>query len=176
MIYLTSDLHFNHNKDFIWKTRGFSNITDMNETIIRNWNSIVNYDDDVYILGDLILGDNEAGIKLLKRLNGHLHIILGNHDTKDRTELYRTIGTVHGQGYRLKYDDYRFYLSHYPTLCANHSKSWETTEINLCGHTHTKNKWEHSDVDFIYHVELDCQNMKPISIDNIIKDFKKKYN
>lgn len=28
-IFITSDLHFNHNKDFIWKKRGFSNVNEM---------------------------------------------------------------------------------------------------------------------------------------------------
>ena len=37
-IFITSDLHFNHDKDFIWKERGFSNVNEMNEAIVKNWN------------------------------------------------------------------------------------------------------------------------------------------
>lgn len=33
-IWLTSDTHFNHDKDFIWKPRGFQNVQDMNEAIL----------------------------------------------------------------------------------------------------------------------------------------------
>ena len=55
-IFLTSDLHFGHNKEFIYKVRGFNSIEEMNEAIIERWNSVVNNDDDVYVLGDLMLG------------------------------------------------------------------------------------------------------------------------
>ena len=89
MIYFSSDLHFNHNKDFLYKPRGFDSIDAMNMAVVSNWNSVVTNEDDVYILGDLMLGDNEAGISLLKMLNGKLHIILGNHDTESRRELYK---------------------------------------------------------------------------------------
>ena len=50
-IFLTSDLHFNHDREFVWKVRGFTSVQEMNETIVKNWNSVVNPDDDVYVLG-----------------------------------------------------------------------------------------------------------------------------
>ena len=34
-IFLTSDSHFNHNKDFIYERRGFNSIEEMNEKIIE---------------------------------------------------------------------------------------------------------------------------------------------
>ena len=40
MIYLASDLHFNHDKPFIYEPRGFTNVYDMNRAIIKNFNSI----------------------------------------------------------------------------------------------------------------------------------------
>ena len=36
MIWLTSDLHFCHDRYFIYEPRGFENIEDMNETIVNN--------------------------------------------------------------------------------------------------------------------------------------------
>ena len=47
-IYLASDWHFNHNKPFIYEPRGFTNIEEMNEAIIKRHNSVVDDDDDVY--------------------------------------------------------------------------------------------------------------------------------
>lgn len=35
-MYFTSDLHLNHDKEFIYKNRGFNSINEMNNTIIRN--------------------------------------------------------------------------------------------------------------------------------------------
>ena len=57
-IYITSDWHFNHNKNFIYEKRGFSSIQEMNEAIITYHNQCVNYNDIVYCLGDCLLGDD----------------------------------------------------------------------------------------------------------------------
>ena len=63
-IYLTSDWHFNHDREFIWHARGFDSVYLMNEAIIERHNAIVNPEDDVYALGDLCLG--RAGMGLAK--------------------------------------------------------------------------------------------------------------
>ena len=47
-IWFTSDLHLSHNKEFLYKPRGFSSVEEMNETIIENWNSLVSWDDEVW--------------------------------------------------------------------------------------------------------------------------------
>lgn len=93
-IYLTSDLHFCHNKDFIYEPRGFECVEDMNETIVKNWNDLITAEDDVYILGDCMLNNNAEGMNLLESLNGRLHIITGNHDTNMRIKLYATAKNV----------------------------------------------------------------------------------
>lgn len=175
-IYFTSDLHFCHDKEFIWKERGFKNVTEMNEAIISNWNSIVQPGDEVYVLGDLIMNDNETGIKLIKQLKGSIHIILGNHDTATRKALYEDCYNVVSVDYALpfKYRGQNFYLSHYPTLTANgdDEKPLKTRVINLCGHTHTKDKWSDMDKGLIYHVEVDAHDCKPVCIETILEEIK----
>ena len=121
-IYFTSDLHFGHNRDFIFGPRGFTNVQDHDETIIKNWNALVQPDDTVYILGDIMLNDNVKGVRNFNRLNGTKFIILGNHDTKERKEIYKTQlanTTVIGNACTFKYGKYNFYLSHYPTITSN---------------------------------------------------------
>ena len=76
MIYVTSDLHFSHNKEFLYKPRGFNSIEEHDEQIIKNWNEIITDEDEVYILGDLMLNDNEGGIRKLQQLKGKIHIIV----------------------------------------------------------------------------------------------------
>lgn len=169
MIYFSSDLHFNHNKDFLYSPRNFDSIELMNMTIINNWNSIVKDEDEVYILGDLMLGDNEAGMSFLKLLKGKLHIIIGNHDTEPRIKLYKTLENVVEVCYatQLKYKKAYFFLCHYPTCVGNfddNKKVW-----CLCGHSHTQNKFIDMDKK-CYHVELDCHDNKPVEISEIIKD------
>lgn len=173
-IYFTSDLHFCHNRDFIWHPRGCTSVYDMNIKIISNWHDMVDYDDDVYILGDIMLNNNDEGIRLLKALNGKLHIIRGNHDTDTRMELYKKCYNVVSvsEGEFFNYNGYHFYLSHYPCLCSNNDedKSLKKRMINLCGHIHTPNKFLDMNKGLIYHVELDAHNLKPVSIDTIIQD------
>ena len=120
MIYLSSDTHFGHAKDFLWRPRGFSSVEEMNEGIIERWNLIVEPDDDVYLLGDIIMGDI-SNLNYVRRLNGNLHIIYGNHDTDTRITAYNTLYNVveAGFGARLKHAGRLFYLSHYPTLTGN---------------------------------------------------------
>lgn len=176
MIWFTSDLHFNHDKEFIWGPRGFQNIYEMNEAIIKNWNNVVEPEDDVYVLGDLMLGDAEAGIKLIKQLKGKIHIILGNHDTAAKRTLYENCYNVVEITYAtvIKFKGYHFYLSHYPTITSNHdeSKPLKVKVISLCGHSHYTNRFKDMDKGIIYHVEQESHNSTPILLETIIEDLK----
>jgi calcineurin-like phosphoesterase family protein len=176
-IYLTSDLHFCHNKDFIYQPRGFNSVQEMNETIIKNFYEVMDYADKLYILGDCFLNNNEEGMKFMKRLPGKKYIIWGNHDNDSRKMLLEDAGFIClGYASILKWcNGYTFYLSHYPTLTSNsdEDKPLKRRIINLCGHTHTKDKFHDMDKGLIYHVELDAHDNKPILIDDIITDIKR---
>lgn len=179
MIYVTSDLHFNHNKEFIYKPRGFETVADMNNTIIQNFNSVINFDDDVYILGDLMLGgaDKQAeGLELIAALNGKLHLVRGNHDTDKRWEAYKGLHNVveMDNAIYLNYRKYHFYMSHFPTMTANLEKeSLHQCTICLFGHTHQTTNF-YNEIPFMYHVGLDSHNMTPILLDSAIEDMKRK--
>lgn len=177
-VWICSDWHFNHDREFIWKPRGFNSVYEMNQELINRHNAIVNYDDDVYCLGDCMLGNNDIGIKFIKQLNGKIHIIRGNHDTETRLELYRycwNIVEVCDAKY-LKYDGISFFLSHYPSLTSNYdeNKPLKTRLVNLCGHVHTQNPYCDFDKGLIYHCEVDAHKCTPVSIDNIILEIKEK--
>lgn len=173
-IFVTSDLHFGHNRGFLYEPRGFENIEDHDETVIANWNSVVSPEDEVYILGDLMLNDNEHGIDCIKRLNGKLHIIYGNHDTEMRQKLYDNLGIIHGWADAIKYKKYRFYISHFPTMTANlEAESLHQCIINLYGHTHQQNNF-YQDIPFMYHVGLDSHHNVPVLLDDIIEEIKAK--
>jgi calcineurin-like phosphoesterase family protein len=177
-IWLCSDLHFGHNQPFIYEPRGFKTIEEHDRTIIQNWNELVSWDDEVWLLGDVMLNDNEGGIRKLNQLAGKIYILAGNHDSTNRIQMYAnirpTILTM-GLAYILKYQGYNFYLSHYPTICSNYNSDRPLKQqmINLCGHYHTQDRFKDMDKGIIYHVELDAHNNKPILLDNIIEDIKK---
>ena len=179
MIYVTSDLHFCHNKDFIYEARGFDSVEEMNEAIVRRWNTVVSNEDEVYVLGDLMLNDDVEGVRLINSLNRKsLFIVRGNHDTASRTTKYSTLKKFAGidNAMYLNYGSYHFYLSHYPTLTSNfdHDKPLKSRLINLCGHSHVTDSFE--DWDWydapIYHCELDAHNCYPVSIEEIIEHIK----
>lgn len=181
MIYLVGDWHFFHNREFIYKARGFETVEEMNQTIIKNHNSIVKPEDDVYVLGDLLLGgpDNQAaGLELIAQMNGKLHLVRGNHDTDNRWTAYSTLENIIEQqnAIYLDYNKYHFYLSHYPSITSNndYEKPLKARLLNLCGHSHTQDKWMDADKGYIYHCELDCHDNKPVLLDDIISEFKQK--
>jgi calcineurin-like phosphoesterase family protein len=149
----------------------------MNRAIVENWNAVVQPEDDVYVLGDLMLNNNDEGMRLLKSLKGNIHIILGNHDTDTRIELYNncynvveiTLAKI------LKYNKFRFYLCHYRTEVANLDEAHLSQHlINLYGHTHQKTPF-YMDNPWYYNVGVDSHNCTPICIDQIIEECRAKY-
>ena len=125
-----------------------------------------------------MLRDNDYGCHCFNQLKGWKYIIIGNHDTDTRLELYHNLRGVLGISYAdvIKYEGYHFYLSHYPTITSNHDydKPLKNRMLNLCGHTHTNDKFSDWDKGYIYHCELDAHNMRPVEITQIIEDIKNK--
>ena len=176
-IFITSDLHLGHNKSFIYEARGFETVEEMNAEIIRRWNSVVGEEDDVFVLGDLVMGSLE-NLRLLEELNGRIHIVRGNHDTDSRWAHYKQIRNVveMENSIYFSYNGYKFYLSHYPTITtrADVGKPLKKCLVNLCGHTHTKDPFEDWGIGMIYHCELDAHDCAPVRLEDIIADLKQK--
>ena len=94
-IWFTSDLHFGHASIlyFCPKRREKMGITleelqndkigaveKMDKYLIDLWNSTVKKQDTVYFLGDFCLQNKEYTEKILNKLHGKKHLIVGNHD------------------------------------------------------------------------------------------------
>jgi calcineurin-like phosphoesterase family protein len=180
MIYFTSDLHLGHDQEFIWGARGFNSVAEMNEKIITRWNSRITKDDDVYVLGDLVMGGVE-NVELLKQLNGKIHIIYGNHDGPKKREAYAELENVVECGWAnmIKYKKYNFYLSHYPTITDNEDigeiVSPKECVINLFGHTHQFDDFYDANDGYnfrMYHVGVDSHDCFPVPIDEVIEEIK----
>ena len=164
-IWVISDTHFNHNKDFIYQPRAFKNVQDMNERIIACWNSVVQPNDIVYHLGDVFLGDTTEGINLVHNLNGKIRLAIGNHDTDARLKELSLLSNIEDIqfGYRLKMGKSTFLLTHYPQLTGNYDNS-KTYSIH--GHTHLSSHFMEG-YDLTYNVSCEAQNCTPINIENI---------
>lgn len=87
MIYYTADTHF-YDVDMLKFERindpslepKFDTVDKRNNYIVQMWNNVVTPKDDIYIVGDVSLADKQRTEKILSRLNGRKHIIIGNHD------------------------------------------------------------------------------------------------
>lgn len=82
-LFFTSDTHFCHSKIIEFANRPFTSVQEMNEVLVWNWNEVVPKDGIVFHLGDLCFGTSEQWLQILSRLNGNIHLILGNHDIPD---------------------------------------------------------------------------------------------
>ena len=178
-IWICADWHFCHDREFVWGVRGFESIEQMNNAIIQRHNSIVRPDEDVYVLGDLILGGAnklEEGLNLIKQMNGKLHIVRGNHDTNERWKAYMNLPNVVEQqnSLYLKYKKYYFYMSHYPSLTGNLEKEkLKQMTLNLYGHTHQKSHF-YEDRPYMYCTCMDAHDCYPCNLNDIIIEMKDK--
>ncbi len=80
MIYYISDTHFRDQIIFDKCERPFSSLKEMEEIIIQRRNNKVKKDDIVYILGDISKDNDNSTIEIFRKLSGHKHLIVGNHD------------------------------------------------------------------------------------------------
>jgi calcineurin-like phosphoesterase family protein len=178
-IFFTSDPHLGHDKDFVYKARGFNSIQEHDEAIIRNWNEIVGPDDTVYVAGDITMGaDHESNIAKLSKLNGHIIVIRGNHDTNRKFEEYlgckniRAVAENVMWSHLINVGKWSFLLSHWPTMVgdAMHSKHSHRF-FCLHGHTHSKDKFQFFEHG-CYNVAMDAHGNKPVNVKEIQNDIK----
>lgn len=79
-----SDLHWGHDRDFIWGKRGFKSVQEHDETLVHRWNEVCTDRSLAFHLGDIcfIDGDGKRFESLIRRLNfGVLYSLLGNHNS-----------------------------------------------------------------------------------------------
>lgn len=177
MVWFTSDLHLNHNKDFVWGKRGFKDITEHNNTIIHNINEVVMPEDTLYILGDLVLGGVDADVNILKRIKcKNIKMVIGNHDTNTRVEKYKEMGIeILGYANFVQYKKQKFMICHYCVLQPIVEDALERHTISLYGHTHQTQKFA-SDNPWMINIGLDANNNYPISAEQVIQECKNKWN
>lgn len=164
MIYFISDTHFLHKNIIKYDNRPFSSIEEHDEMIIQNWNNTIGKNDTVYHLGDFSLGNPTKAEEIMKRLNGKINYIIGNHDEEDKRLLKRLESNfnVLGHAHSIKIDRQLIVLSHFPYQVWN---KMHKGSFHLFGHSHG------SLIDVIGRkkdVGVNCINYKPISYDEIL--------
>lgn len=79
-IWFISDTHWGHANIIKYSQRPFSNVEEMNEKMLTEWNSRVRPGDRVYHNGDMAFMPHHQLKTYLRRLNGTVEMVLGNHD------------------------------------------------------------------------------------------------
>lgn len=128
MIFYTADLHFGYAP--VLAQRPFQTVEEMDRTLIDNWNQVVSALDTVYIVGDFSYNDGEVAGQYFSRLNGHKHLIRGNHDTglNHAERLFLWCDSV-VDFWELDDADTHVMLSHYPMI-------FEKRGYMIHGHLH----------------------------------------
>ena len=161
MIYFISDTHFSHSNIIKYCNRPFNNVDIMNETLINNWNSIVNKNDIVYHLGDFTIDYDNLG-ELVKKLNGKIYLIRGNHEGKS-IKFYNEIGLKILPS-KTKLDEYNFILSHKPL----DNNLIPDDYINIHGHIHNNDLDNKFNSDNHYCVSIEKINYMPIALEVLL--------
>lgn len=170
MIYFISDTHFNHANIIKYCNRPFKTIQEMNEAIIKNWNSIVTSTDIIYHLGDLALGRKEQIENIINKLNGKKYIVRGNHDRLG-VKTYEELGFNVLKNAPIELEEYKILLSHIPVPDKQIPKGF----INLHGHMHDKKlyecieKYDSKLYSIEKHINISCDvtDFRPISLQEI---------
>jgi len=144
-VFFTSDSHFNHDKEFIYKSRGYSNRYEHNDVLIAKINEVVRPQDTLIHLGDFCLNITPPEFEeILRRINcQNILYIWGNHNSCIRRMYEETLA---GEYQRNDIEVYPYavgkitylgyYIHHYPHQIFNQMQkgAWQ-----LSGHSHYTN-------------------------------------
>jgi calcineurin-like phosphoesterase family protein len=154
-IYITSDPHLGHNRDFVYGARGFVDVKSHDDAVIESFNVLARPNDKLIILGDLCLNTTlEQFDTYLARINcQNIYAIWGNHNNPHEKKIYflgqpeRYVRGIKVLSYPFEYKKLVFLphyveaalnnqfviLSHYPHFIWNEMShgAWM-----LCGHSH----------------------------------------
>lgn len=135
-IWFTSDQHFYHKRIIEICDRPFVNEEQMRAELIKRHNQTVKKSDKVFFLGDFMLGKDKQNLEMIvKSLNGHKTLILGNHDDL-KVKDYYAAGFDFVSKYPVIINKY-YMLSHAPLFLTPAMPYY-----NVFGHVHNDMRYE----------------------------------
>ena len=147
----------------------------------KKWNNLINKCDIVYILGDFSFASVDDTKKILNKLNGQKHLIIGNHDGSCRSLTNYFQSVSHIKEVTFKKTVYPFLdetihcvLCHYPLLTWNRRQHGS---FNIHGHCHNNlfefnNKSGELRVDIGFDSALAEQNNNFVELEELYYYFK----
>lgn len=194
-IHFISDTHFFHSNIIKYCHRPYLDINEMNNDIIKKWNSVVKKGDVVWHLGDFAFFKKRESYKITKimsKLNGTINLLLGNHDKQVSTDIkfWQSLGFHKVWDKPFLFMD-KYILSHEPIITKNKiDLSNQDVLKNIHGHTHNSNadyyamkpedqmKWnsEHPEfrtipdiTHYSFNVSMEVIDYKPILFNDIVE-------
>jgi len=166
-----SDTHLGHENIIKYCKRPFASLIEMDEAIIKNWNTRVKKDDVVFHLGDFCFrksgeapgSQKKAFEYYMSKLNGDIILIQGNHEKSNVGNKSIIESMV------IKYGGKRIYLTHDPKY------SKKEFELNFTGHVHNNEPVcrKLSLNSTIVNLCVEHWNYSPISINEIYSEVAK---
>jgi len=131
--FIISDTHFGHKRLYTFlgvdgrPVRPMANSDEGDAVMIARWNETVGPDDEIWHLGDVAWSPD--ALRILDRLNGVKHLILGNHDSFEMPIYDHYFASV--QAAAVIGD---LLLTHWPV----HDSQLTFHRLNLHGHIHDR--------------------------------------
>lgn len=173
-IYFTSDHHFGHANIIKFCNRPFKDVEEMNEVLIERWNEKIGKNDNVYHLGDFGFGYKENIANIIDRLNGKIHLIVGNHEKpalqcKDKFVWVKEYHELKVKDPECDNGTRRIILFHYAMRVwrSDFRGTW-----HLYGHSHGTLPDKENKLAF--DIGVDCHDFYPLSYHEVKEIMKKK--
>ena len=179
-LFLTSDSHLGHFNICKYCHRPFQSRSEMDHTLIKNWNAVVPEDGIVVHCGDFMLPHNEdikEYNKYLNQLHGKVLLLRGNHDLASLDWVSDKLIAVRDQA-MIVVDGVKIFAQHYPCAAFN-------GDYHVYGHIHTLADGTCYGIDGdvtkvmrknTYDVGVDQNGYTPVSYWQLCDIFRKKMN
>ena len=179
-LFLTSDSHYGHFNICKYCHRPFQSRSEMDQTLIKNWNEVVPEDGIVVHCGDFMLPHNEdikEYNKYLNQLHGRVLLLRGNHDIASLDWVSDKLIAVRDQA-MIVVDGVKIFAQHYPCAAFN-------GDYHVYGHIHTLADGTCYGIDGdvtkvmrknTYDVGVDQNGYTPVSYWQLCDIFRKKMN
>jgi calcineurin-like phosphoesterase family protein len=131
-LFFTSDTHWGHFNICKYCHRPFTSRSEMDQTLIKNWNEVVPEDGIVVHCGDFMLphdNDVKEYMRYMNKLNGRILLLRGNHDRIDLMTENEKLISVQDKA-MIEVDSIKIYAEHYPCAAFN-------GDYHIYGHIHT---------------------------------------
>jgi calcineurin-like phosphoesterase family protein len=158
MLFFTSDTHFGHLFTLTRRKRPFASLAAMDAQMIARWNETVAPGDEVYHLGDVAHLEHPDIAGLLGRLNGRVHLLLGNNDDRAALEATGRFASI-SELLNLAVEGQNIFLCHYPL--REWPNDWRGA-WHLFGHVHGKH--DSNPHGLSLDIGVDSHGYRPISL------------